>query len=197
MRRSFAILTVIVLLIPAIPVHAGMTDIGNAILVKWHPDSLKLWSDDTGTVLIDIRNLSNESLRVGLLRLVMKGSGKSGGNLTPDFFELLPGATQQVQLKIHAYGGFTYFFADSDAYVRVYWGSNLTRNETRWPHFETWEGMTNIVIPVSRIIYDTFCYVAFIIPIVTIGALAGYTIKRWRRSSVNLDTEPPKGPEGD
>ena len=190
--RILVLLAVVMLVLVAVPVESGSRVLEGTLSIDWAPDPLRLLEGATGTVRMDVRNLANVTMRVGFVYMVVKSPGASGGNITPDLIELQPGDTQRVDVSIQSYGGSLHPDV-SDGHLQVYWGPNLTRNETTWPHFKGWVGSEEIVLPVSTVSNSLLFVVALVIVVVAVVASIAYMERRKERSQSGPDPAPPRG----
>ena len=192
MGRILVLLAVVMLVMVTVPAESGSRVLEGTLSIDWAPDPLRLLEGATGTVRMDVRNLANVTMRVGFVYMVLKSPGASGGDITPDIIELQPGDAQRVEVNIHSYGGSLHPEV-SDGHLQVYWGPNLTRNETSGPHFKGWVGSEGLVLPVSTVSNSLLFVVALVIVVVAVVASMAYVERRRGRTQSGPGTAPPRG----
>ena len=194
MVRLAVLLAVVMLVMVAVPAESGSRTLEGTLSIDWAPDPLRLLEGATGTVRMDVRNLASVTMRVGFVYMVLKGIGGTGGNITPDLIELMPGEVQRVQVRIRSYGGNLYDPDAPDGHLRVYWGPNLTRDETAWPHFKGWADSGEVVIPVSTVSNSVLYFVAIVVLAVATVVTLTHVVRRKGKLPVGPDTMPPRRP---
>jgi len=189
MGRSVPLLVVIILLLLANPAQAGIADLGGTIHVEWQPDPLTLRSGKTGTIVMKVRNDADHKVNVSLWFLTIKSVGASGGNITPDFFELMPGAVQEARVRIRSYASFGQSEDLSDGHVQVRWGRNLTRGDYI---NQTWDGQEEIVLDVrdDLSVSKALSVLSAFIVLVPAASVAVYLFRRRRQRPVVTIDEP-------
>jgi len=176
-----AVVMLVLLALPALPARAGAVDLGTTLHVEWQPDPLTLRPEERGTVDVAVENIAGEPLRVSLMFTPVKGPGGCRATVSPDYFELGPGATQAVQVSIWTHPEYLQEQGISDCRISIGWGTNLTRDAEGNVLYETADGNGDIAIPIRDDFSSvTLRIVAIVASVVVFLSAVAYLA--WRRS---------------
>jgi len=179
--RILVLLAVVMLALVALPTESGSTDLGATLHVEWQPDPLTLRPEERGTVNVAVKNIADEPLFVSLMFTPIKGPGGCRATISPDYFELEPGATQDVQVSIWTHPEYLQEQGISDCRISIEWGTNLTRDAHGNVLYETADGNGAITIPIRDDFSSvTLRIVAIIVSVVAFLSAVAYLA--WRRS---------------
>jgi hypothetical protein len=187
-----AVVMLVLLALPAFPARAGVTDLGETMHVEWRPDPLTLRPGETGIVQMDVRNDADHKVNISLQYRWVASPGGSDGNITPDFFGLLPGAVQEVHIRIRSHASFGQSEGFSDGHVLVRWERNLTRDGVG-VDAHTWDGQDGIVLNVrddfsrSTALCGVFAVIILVTVVVTV-----YMLRRGRSRPTGPARKPPQ-----
>lgn len=192
MRQYTTFLLVLALLLMAVtPAEGGVADIDGVLMVDWRPDPVRLEPGEQDTVHMTIENVASEPLIVALVFLQARSAGACSGNVSPELFDLGPGARQVARVEIRSWASLQDH--GMDCIIEVVWGPNLTRDAQGYIDRDTAEGQQRITLPIdddfSSVIITIVEVVAVLVVLVV--AIAYLMWRRWRTGTAR-----GKGPDG-
>lgn len=189
---SLLALTFLVCICPLASIVTATVPLGDDLEVDWEPDELTLSPGEEGDFLLEIRNVGDDALKVGIVHVALDCPGGSSVEISHEFFELGPGASQEVVLVVTSHAKFKQEAWGSNANIDIMWGTNLTREPNGRPDEDTAEGSKKIEIPV-RDDFTVYTFLFFGIPIIlVIAIISGLILIRQRRARQRAppDTQP-------
>jgi hypothetical protein len=96
---------------------------GRGISIECKPGSVTLSPGESKSIQIHIKNLSNQTLFIGLEYITTEGFGATSGYFSDNYFPLQPNTTHIAILELTASSGWFHSESINDGLLEVSWGS--------------------------------------------------------------------------
>jgi len=188
-KKSFILSLIIGIVIFNLHTSVSAQTFENEVLrINCNPTSVILSPGARTTVQIIITNICNQTEYVYIEYIFEETFGLTKGELSENYFQLLPNETHEVELQLIASSRWFHSENDNNGLLEVSWGTEL--NTTSWGSLdrETRDDSTTIPITVTKNM--TIPYIILGVVIIILIIIVIFIIRKHKKKKVEISPEP-------
>ena len=180
----FALCAFVLILWASSDALAIVENVDDLFVVEYETTTFHLKPDDTGTLVLDVENISNETWSVAL-RFSRMESGYTQARIRPSLFELDANGSQRVTISVQTNAKYGQSPGSSDFKIVMYWGKDIVQFEDTSVDENTVEGyrlfrffVVDDLSDVKNPLWNVLYFVIIVMVAITLGL---FLAKRWWR----------------
>jgi len=180
-RQVMVLLTMTITLWASFGASAIVENVDDLFNVEYESSTFELKPDETGTLVLDVENVGNETWMVAL-RFTRTESGYTQADIRPSLFELDANRSQRVTITIETNAKYRQEPGSSDFMITIYWGKDIVQRDNTWVNEDTVEGQKALQFQVEddlSDLNDLFLNILYIIIIILV--IIGVGLMIWKR----------------